>query len=149
MTENTGFRSGFAALVGRPNVGKSTLLNALLGEKVSIVSSHAQTTRNKITGVWNGDNAQVVFLDTPGRIIHNPKAVLDLCAGCPRQGGQLACNALLYAGAGSGDRHSDQKCKDDGQDGPDDDRQLRSQFQFPKQHRFPHSVSLQNAALWA
>ena len=64
MTENTGFRSGFAALVGRPNVGKSTLLNALLGEKVSIVSSHAQTTRNKITGVWNGDNAQVVFLDT-------------------------------------------------------------------------------------
>ena len=74
MTENTGFRSGFAALVGRPNVGKSTLLNALLGEKVSIVSSHAQTTRNKITGVWNGDNAQVVFLDTPG--MHKPQSKL-------------------------------------------------------------------------
>ena len=101
------------------------------------------------SAIWFGVNAADVFLDTPGRIIHNPKAVLDLCAGCPRQGGQLACNALLYAGAGSGDRHSDQKCKDDGQDGPDDDRQLRSQFQFPKQHRFPHSVSLQNAALWA
>lgn len=59
------FHSGFVALVGRPNVGKSTLMNAVLGEKVSIVSAHAQTTRNKITGVWNGKNSQVVFLDTP------------------------------------------------------------------------------------
>lgn len=64
MTDKeTKFHSGFAALLGRPNVGKSTLMNALLGEKISIVSAHAQTTRNKITGVWNGDNAQVVFLD--------------------------------------------------------------------------------------
>lgn len=88
MTENTGFRSGFAALVGRPNVGKSTLLNALLGEKVSIVSSHAQTTRNKITGVWNGDNAQVVFLDTPG--MHKPQsklgeAIRQSTIGCLRR----------------------------------------------------------------
>lgn len=68
------FHSGFVALVGRPNVGKSTLMNALLGEKISIVSSHAQTTRNKITGVWNGDNSQVVFLDTPG--MHKPQSKL-------------------------------------------------------------------------
>lgn len=68
------FHSGFVALVGRPNVGKSTLMNALLGEKISIVSAHAQTTRNKITGVWNGDNSQVVFLDTPG--MHKPQSKL-------------------------------------------------------------------------
>ena len=74
MTEEKKFYSGFAALVGRPNVGKSTLMNALLGEKISIVSSHAQATRNKITGVWNGDNSQVVFLDTPG--MHKPQSKL-------------------------------------------------------------------------
>lgn len=75
MTDKeTKFHSGFAALLGRPNVGKSTLMNALLGEKISIVSAHAQTTRNKITGVWNGDNAQVVFLDTPG--MHKPQSKL-------------------------------------------------------------------------
>ena len=74
MTEENEFYSGFAALVGRPNVGKSTLMNALLGEKISIVSSHAQTTRNKITGVWNGEHSQVVFLDTPG--MHKPQSKL-------------------------------------------------------------------------
>lgn len=74
VEEKTTFRSGFVALVGRPNVGKSTLLNAVLGEKISIVSRHAQTTRNKITGVWNGENSQVVFLDTPG--MHKPKSEL-------------------------------------------------------------------------
>ena len=70
----TKFHSGFVALIGRPNVGKSTLMNAVLGEKISIVSSHAQTTRNKITGVWNGENAQIVFLDTPG--MHKPQSKL-------------------------------------------------------------------------
>ncbi len=74
VEEKITFRSGFVALVGSPNVGKSTLLNALLGEKISIVSRHAQTTRNKITGVWNGENSQVVFLDTPG--MHKPKSEL-------------------------------------------------------------------------
>ena len=68
------FHSGFIALVGRPNVGKSTLMNAVLGEKISIVSRHAQTTRNKITGVWNGENCQAVFLDTPG--MHKPRSKL-------------------------------------------------------------------------
>ncbi len=68
------FKSGFIALVGRPNVGKSTLMNAVLGEKISIVSAHAQTTRTKITGVWNGDHCQAVFLDTPG--MHKPQSKL-------------------------------------------------------------------------
>lgn len=64
-------KSGFTAIVGKPNVGKSTLMNALIGEKVSIVSNRPQTTRNKIVGIMNGEDYQVVFLDTPG--IHSPK----------------------------------------------------------------------------
>jgi GTP-binding protein Era len=64
-------RSGFAALVGRPNVGKSTLLNTILGTKVAIVSNKPQTTRTQVRGVLNVDDAQVVFVDTPG--IHKPR----------------------------------------------------------------------------
>ena len=64
-------KTAFIAIVGRPNVGKSTLLNAILGEKVAIVSSKPQTTRNRITGIYTKDNEQYVFLDTPG--IHSPK----------------------------------------------------------------------------
>lgn len=66
--------AGFAALLGRPNVGKSTLLNALLGEKVAIVSSRPQTTRNRITGVLTRGGTQVVFMDTPG--MHHAKTKL-------------------------------------------------------------------------
>ena len=60
------FKSGFVALIGRPNVGKSTLLNSLLGQKVAIVSPKAQTTRNVIRGVYSNSEIQIVFLDTPG-----------------------------------------------------------------------------------
>jgi GTP-binding protein Era len=67
-------RSGFATLLGRPNVGKSTLLNQILGTKVSIVSDKPQTTRNQIRGVLNGEGVQVVFVDTPG--IHKPRTAL-------------------------------------------------------------------------
>lgn len=66
MTEENGFKSGFVAVLGRPNVGKSTLVNQLVGTKVSITSPRPQTTRGPIRGVRNGSNYQAVFVDTPG-----------------------------------------------------------------------------------
>src|SRR5487761_319304 len=67
-------RSGFVSIVGRPNVGKSTLINQILGEKVSITSSTPNTTRTSVRGVLNGEGFQVVFVDTPG--IHKPRSPL-------------------------------------------------------------------------
>lgn len=69
--ESTNFKSGFVAVVGRPNVGKSTLINHIIKQKVSIVSDKAQTTRNRILCIHTDDECQIVFLDTPG--IHKPK----------------------------------------------------------------------------
>lgn len=72
MSETTPFKAGFVAILGRPNVGKSTTLNALLKFKLSIVSPQPQTTRHNILGILNGENYQICFLDTPG-IIERPK----------------------------------------------------------------------------
>ncbi|WP_373781858.1 GTPase Era [Jeotgalibaca porci] len=75
MQDNQAFKSGFISIIGRPNVGKSTLLNRIVGQKVAIMSDTPQTTRNKIQGVVTTESAQMVFIDTPG--IHKPKHRLN------------------------------------------------------------------------
>ena len=65
------FYSGFVSLVGRPNVGKSTLMNRLIGEKIAIISNKPQTTRNRVQSILTKDDFQIVFIDTPG--IHKPR----------------------------------------------------------------------------
>lgn len=71
MSENAAFKSGFVTLIGRPNVGKSTLMNCLIGQKIAITSNKPQTTRNRIQTVYTSEEGQIVFLDTPG--IHKAK----------------------------------------------------------------------------
>lgn len=75
MQDNHAYKSGFISIIGRPNVGKSTLLNRMVGQKIAIMSDTPQTTRNKIQGVVTTDQAQMIFIDTPG--IHKPKHRLN------------------------------------------------------------------------
>ena len=89
MNEN--FKSGFVAIIGRPNVGKSTLMNHLIGQKIAITSKKPQTTRNRIQTVYTCDEGQIVFLDTPG--IHKAKNKL---------GEYMVC--LLYTSPSPRDR---------------------------------------------
>lgn len=101
------FRSGFVAIVGRPNVGKSTFLNAVIGQKVTIVSDKPQTTRNKIQAVWTTGNAQIVFLDTPG--MHRPQDRLGESMMRAAEEALEEVDAVLFvvdgaAGPGRGDR---------------------------------------------
>lgn len=87
-------KSGFVAILGEPNVGKSTLLNAILNEKVSIVSPKPQTTRNKILGIYNDDDGQIVFIDTPG--IHKAKNKLDEYMSKAINTAKTDVDAILY-----------------------------------------------------
>jgi GTP-binding protein Era len=100
---NTGYKSGFAAIIGRPNVGKSTLLNAMMGEKISIISSKPQTTRNSIRAIYTTDDFQLAFLDTPG--IHKPKNKLGQFMLATARSALNEVDVVVYvteAGAGIG-----------------------------------------------
>lgn len=103
-----GFRSGFVSVVGRPNVGKSTLVNRLVGTKVSIVSARPQTTRSQVRGVRTTDRSQLVLLDTPG--VHRPRTLLGERTNerAVRTLGEVdaVCQVVDATGAiGPGDRH--------------------------------------------
>jgi len=107
VTTADNFRSGFVTLTGRPNVGKSTLLNQMLDTKVSIVSDKSQTTRHQIRGVLNRSDAQIVFVDTPG--VSKPRSALGTrlneSAAAARSGVDVVCLVLdARSGVGRGDR---------------------------------------------
>jgi GTPase len=107
MESETSGRAGFVAIVGRPNVGKSTLLNALIGEKISIVSAKPHTTRHRILGVLNRGEDQAVFVDTPGHARRSKRALHRLMARAVHQALEDCDVVLLVAearGFTSGDR---------------------------------------------
>ena len=100
-------RSGFVSLIGRPNVGKSTLLNTLINEKIAITSNKAQTTRNIIQGIYNEDGYQIVFMDTPG--IHKPQGKLGRILNKESYSLTKDVDAILFVidastGIGNGDK---------------------------------------------
>ncbi|CAG7620040.1 GTPase Era [Paenibacillus allorhizosphaerae] len=102
------FKSGFVAIIGRPNVGKSTLMNQIIGQKIAIMSDKPQTTRNKIHGVYTTGEGQIVFLDTPG--IHKPQSKLGDYMMKTAQNALSEVDAILLLidvveGLGGGDRY--------------------------------------------
>ncbi|MFC5405109.1 GTPase Era [Cohnella soli] len=108
MTQKKKFKSGFVAIVGRPNVGKSTLMNQVIGQKIAIMSDKPQTTRNKIHGVYTTDEVQIVFLDTPG--IHKPNSKLGNYMVKAAESALNEVDAILYLtdvseSIGGGDRY--------------------------------------------
>ncbi|MEF3304644.1 GTPase Era [Paenibacillus sp. GYB003] len=111
----TNHKSGFVAIVGRPNVGKSTLLNHVIGQKIAIMSDKPQTTRNKIHGVYTTEHMQIVFLDTPG--IHKPKSKLGSYMMKVAENTFHEVEAILFLvdvaqGIGGGDRYIIERLKD-------------------------------------
>ena len=108
-------KSGFVSLIGRPNVGKSTLLNSIIGTKVAITSSKPQTTRNVIQGIYNSEDTQIVFVDTPG--IHKPNHKLGKILN---KGAYYSINdvdVILFLvdakmGIGKGDKYIIEKLKE-------------------------------------
>jgi GTP-binding protein Era len=101
------FKSGFVAIIGRPNVGKSTLMNQVIGQKIAIMSDKPQTTRNKIHGVYTTEHSQIVFLDTPG--IHKPQSKLGDYMMKTAESSLREVDAILFLidvveGIGGGDR---------------------------------------------
>jgi GTP-binding protein Era len=112
--DRSAFRSGFVAIVGRPNVGKSTLMNGMIGQKIAIMSDKPQTTRNKIHGVYTKDDSQIVFLDTPG--IHKPTSKLGNYMNQSAEGALNEVDAVLFLadvaeGLGGGDRYIMERLK--------------------------------------
>ena len=99
MTNSNPFKSGHVALVGKPNVGKSTLLNRIVGQKVSIVSNKPQTTRRKAIGIANGDGWQIAFVDTPG--IHEPHNRLGRGMVEQARAGLMDVDVAVYVADGS------------------------------------------------
>jgi GTP-binding protein Era len=104
----TGYKSGFAGIIGRPNVGKSTLMNQLVGQKIAITSPVAQTTRNRLRGILTTESAQIIFVDTPG--IHKPHHQLGKVLVQNAQQAIHSVDVLLFVvdgsvSAGGGDRY--------------------------------------------
>ena len=107
-------RSGFVSLTGRPNVGKSTLLNQIIGQKLAITSDKPQTTRNLIQGIYNDDDTQIVFVDTPG--IHKPNhklgQILNKGAYYSIDDVDVVCFLIdAKAGLGGGDKYIIERLK--------------------------------------